>query len=173
MQGRDVSKSSGRIWPYAIGGSIIMVFGFCVATIVVTQQANIQESDAYMTSYQDVDTNANDLIKARIAFDKSCKIEYIGKGINESGSIVQYRVTDKNSNAINSAKLKLVITRPETDEFNQELENPTVENGVYTFKDVKFPKAGVWNIMAKVDVGNLSRYYNVKADTRATSSYEY
>ena len=168
-----MSKSNGRIWPYAISASIIMVFGFCVATIVVTQQANIQESDAYMSSYQDADTNANELIKARIAFDKSYNIEYITKGISELGSTVQYRVTDKNSNAVDSAKLKLVITRPETDEFNKELNNPRVENGVYTFQNVKFPKAGVWNIMAKVDVGNLNRYYNIKADTRATSSYEY
>jgi nitrogen fixation protein FixH len=150
-----------------------MVFGFCVATIVVTQSANIQESDVYMTHYQDADANANDLIKARIAFDKSCNIEYLSKGISESGSIVQYRVTDKNSNSINGATLKLLITRPETDEFNHELENPTVENGVYTFKDVKFPKAGVWNITAKVDVGNLSRFYNIKADTRAKEVFEY
>lgn len=173
IEGKDLSKSDGRIWPYAIGGSIIMVFGFCVATIVVTQSANIQESDAYMTHYQDADAKANDLIEARIAFDKNCKIEYISEGISESGSTLKYRVTDLNSNIINSAKLKLLITRPETQEFNQELQNPIVENGVYTFENVKFPKAGVWNIMARVDVGNLSRYYNIKADTRATSSYEY
>jgi len=150
-----------------------MVFGFCVATIVVTQSANIQESDTYMTHYQDADAKANDLIEARIAFDKNCKIEYVSEGISESGSPVKYRVTDRNSNAINNAKLKLLITRPETTEFNLELENPKVENGVYTFENVKFPKAGVWNIMAKIDIGNLSRYYNIKADTRATSSYEY
>ena len=168
-----MSKSNGRIWPYIIGGSITIVFGFCVTTVVVTQSASIQESDVYMTHYQDADAKANDYIKARIAFDKNCKIEYISEGISKNGSVVKYRVTDLNNNAINSAKLKILITRPETKEFNQELENPKVDNGVYSFDNVKFPKNGVWNIMAKVDVGNLSRYYNIKADTRAKSSYEY
>ena len=41
-------KSNGRVWPYIIGLSITLVFGFCVATIFVTSRADVQESDAYI-----------------------------------------------------------------------------------------------------------------------------
>ena len=161
-----MKMSSGRIWPYAIGISITMVFGFCVATIVVTQQASLQESDSYMTNYQDADANANELIKAEIAFDKKYKIQYLSDQIMEAGSVIQYKITDINSNPVNDAKIILATSRPETAEFAQTLENPIVENGVYTFNDVSFPKAGVWNIIAKVEAGENSRFFNVKADTR-------
>lgn len=168
-----MSKSSGRIWPYAIGISITLVFGFCVATIMVTQKAHIQESDAYMTHYQDADANANKLIKAQIAFDKKYKIEYITDGIKEKNSVIQYRLTDKEANPINNAKIIVATSRPETAKFNQKLETPTVKDGVYTFSGAEFPKVGVWNIIAKVDVGDESRFFNIKADTRIKEAFEF
>jgi len=168
-----MSKSSGRVWPYAIGGAITLVFGFCVATIIVTGKADIQESNAYMTHYQDADANANKLIEARIAFDKACNVVFIDNKLKNENSIVQYKVTDKNGNAINSAKLKVLISRPETHSFDQELKDPKIENGVYTFENVAFAKEGVWNFIAKIDVGDLSRFYNIKADTRYNNSYEF
>ena len=38
-------KSSGKAWPYILGGAITLVFGMCVATVIVTSKANIQESN--------------------------------------------------------------------------------------------------------------------------------
>jgi len=166
-------KSNGRVWPYIIGGSITLVFGFCVATIVVTSKADIQFSDAYMTYYQDADANANELIKARIAFDEKYTIEYVGDGIQEKGAVVKYRLTDLNKNPINNAKLLLAISRPETSKFNQNLESAEVENGIYTFTNLAFPKVGVWNLIAKVSVGKDYRFYNLKADTRIKEIFEF
>ena len=150
----------------------MLVFGFCVATIVVTQSANIQESDAYMTHYQDADANVNDLIEAQIEFDKKYKIEYISKGI-QTGSIIEYRVTNLDGNLINDAEVLLATSRPETNEFNQNINNPVVENGIYSFSGLEFPKVGVWNLIAKVKVGDDYRFYNVKADTRVKESFEF
>jgi nitrogen fixation protein FixH len=168
-----MSKSSGRIWPYAIGASITLVFGFCVATIVVTSKANIQGSDAYMTYYQNADAQANDFIEARIAFDKKYKIEYITTGISAKDSVVKYRVTDLSGKPVNSATLVLATSRPETDEYNQKLENPTVENGIYSFEGLEFPKEGIWNLIVKVSVAENSRFYNIKADTRIKEAFEF
>ncbi len=166
-------NSSGRAWPYIIGGSITLVFGFCVATVVVTSQANIQTSDAYMTYYQDADAQANDLIVARIAFDKKYKIEYVTDGISEKGSVISYRVTDLENNPIDNATVVIATSRPETHEFNQKFESPEVSNGIYSFKGAEFPKVGLWNIIAKVTVGNDSRFFNIKADTRIKEAFEF
>ncbi|MEA1983211.1 MAG: FixH family protein [Campylobacterota bacterium] len=168
-----MKSSKGRIWPYAIGGSIIMVFGFCVATIVVTQGAHIQESDAYMTHYQDADANANDLIEAEIAFNKKYTIEYVTDGISAKDAVVKYKLTRKDNSSVNDAQITLATSRPETKEFNQNLSDPTVEDGVYSFSGLEFPKVGVWNLIAKVKVGNDYRFYNIKADTRIKEAFEF
>ncbi len=165
--------SSGRIWPYAIAASIIMVFGFCVATIVVSQQRPVENSDTYMMGYHQADTNANELIQARIDFDRKYKIEYITESLSQENSIIKYRVTDISSNPVDNANIKVVVTRPNNHKHDQELLNPTVSNGVYTFSSVKLAEAGRWDIMAKVSVDDVQRFYNVKADTRAKEAYEY
>ncbi|MBN2815497.1 MAG: FixH family protein [Campylobacterales bacterium] len=168
-----MSKSSGRIWPYAIGASITVVFGFCVATIMVTNKVNIQESDAYMTHYQDADARANELIEAQIAFNKKYNIEYITDGISEKDCVIKYKLTDKADKPVNDAKIVVSTSRPETSEYNQVLENPEIEDGVYSFSGANFPKVGVWNIIAKVQTDDASRFYNIKADTRIKEVFEF
>lgn len=168
-----MSLSSGKIWPYSIGIAITLVFGFCVTTIFVTESSQIQESDAYMTHYQDADMNANKLIHERMMFDKKYRLSYLSKSISGENAVIEYKVTDINGNLINNAKMKIAISRPETDALDQTLENPTIKEGLYSFNGAKFSKAGVWNIIAKITIGKYSRFYNIKADTRNTNSYEF
>jgi len=168
-----LNKSKGRIWPYAIGGSIVMVFGFCVATIMVTGSVPVEKSDAYMMAYQEADAQANALIEARIAFDKKYKIEYVTDGISADSCDIKYKVTDLNSSAVNNALINIVLTRPDVHMYDQNLNNPIVQDGIYTFTNVKLPEKGRWDIMAKVSVANVTRYFNIKADTRIKEAVEY
>ena len=161
------------IWPYAIGTSIALVFGAGVATVMIAIKLPVEKSDTYMMDYQEADASANELINARIAFDRKYKVAYISNGLSTDGSILKYKVTDLNSNPVNDAKIKVVITRPNNHKHDQELFNPVVENGVYTFSSVKLAKEGRWDIMAKINVHEVQRFYNVKADTRAKEAYEY
>lgn len=168
-----MSKISGRIWPYSIGASITLVFGFCVATVVVTQSGNLQSSDEYMLKYQEADLNANTLIAARIEFDKKYKISYISNGLQGTNSSLSYKITDIADHPVNDAELIVAISRPETHEFNKKLVSPSVKEGVYTFSNLTFEKEGVWNLVSKVKIGDDYRFYNIKADTRSKEAYEY
>jgi nitrogen fixation protein FixH len=157
---------SGKLWPYGVAIAIICVFGFCVTTVIVTSKANIQESDAYMTSYQDADIRANELINARIAFDKKYKLAYATPKLEESGCDVKYKLTTVDGKPVENAEMILAISRPDTHEFDKKFKNPHVEDGLYVFSDVKFPKTGAWNLLLKVKVGDDYRFYDVKTDTR-------
>jgi nitrogen fixation protein FixH len=157
---------SGKLWPYAIGLAITGVFALGVWTIIETGKADIQPSDAYMTNYQDADANANKLIQSRIAFDKKYKLKYVTDQIKENGCDVKYALTTKDGKAVQGAKMLLEISRPEVDTYTKKLDNPKFEENVYVFHDVKFPKTGVWNLLLKVDVGDKSRFYAIKTDTR-------
>ena len=168
-----MNKNSGIIWPYAIGISIALVFGAGIATIMVASKLPVEVSDANMMSYQEADANANELIEAKIAFDSKYKIEYINDNFSFNDTIIKYKITDNDSNVVNNAKFMLIITRPNTHKYDQEILNPSVKDGVYTFSSIKLQKEGRWNIMAKVNVGDLQRFYNVKVDTRDKKVTEY
>ena len=168
-----MNLSSGRIWPYTIAFLITMVFGFCVATVMVANTLPVEKSDSYMTDYQDADANANKLIQARIDFNRKYKLEYLSDRINSQGTVFRYKITDMDSKPVSDAKIKLIITRPNTHKYDIELDNPRFKNGVYLFPNTVLPKEGRWDIMAKINVGNLQRFYNFKTDTRTTKIVEY
>ena len=165
--------SNGRIWPYAIATMIAMVFGLCVHTVYIANQLPVQKSDIYMTSYQDADKNANKIIEARIAFNKKYKIEYASKRITTKDYVVSYKITDLDGNSVKGAKIKVIVTRPSEHKYDVELDNPIYKDGIYLFKAIDLPAKGRWNIMAKVSVGELQRFYNVKTDTRNTKVIPY
>ncbi len=159
---------SGRLWPYAIGISIFGIFSACVASIfVTTQYAPVQLSDEKMLNYHEADAKANDLINSQIAFDKKYDIQYLHSGLNVNNDTkIAYKIVDKNKNAIDNAKLKILLTRPDTLKYNIELTSPKVSNGTYTFSNTKLPVEGRWNIIAKIDIANDTGYYNIKTSTR-------
>jgi len=163
---------SARIWPYAVGGSIVLVFGFCVATVFIVESANIQETNEYMTNYQTAEIEANDYINNKIAFDKKYKITYIPAKLSEN-SRLSYKLSDLNDKEVKNAKLTILVSRPETHVFDQKLETTKFENGLYVFDNVAMPKVGVWDIITKIEVGKYSRFYNVKVDTRYTTFSEF
>lgn len=163
---------SAKIWPYAIGGSIVLVFGFCVATIIVVESANIQETNEYMTNYQQAEMDANDHINNKIAFDKKYKIAYTPSELKENAQVA-FKVTDLSGSVVKDAKLTILVSRPETHIYDQKLQSEVQENGNYIFNNVEFEKIGVWDIITKVEVGKYSRFYNIKVDTRNNIFSEY
>jgi nitrogen fixation protein FixH len=150
-----------------------MVFGFCVATVYVTSQAPVEKADLYMTSYQDANANANKIIEDRIAFNKKYKIEFLTKRLLTDNAVIKYKVTDIDLNPVSNAVIKVIVTRPNEHTYDKELSNPKEENGVYTFDSIKLPLEGRWDIMAKINVGEFQRFYNIKVDTRYKKIKQY
>ena len=165
-------KQKGRIWPIAISLSIFGIFLASVATVLIALENPVEMSDLGMQEYHKYDTNVNEIIEAKIAFDKKYSIEYLGQ-LKQGDAMVSYRVTDKAGNAINDAKINIMITRPNDHATDIPLDKVSVDNGVYTFESIALPKPGRWDIMANVVIGDKQRYYNLKADTRQTNAFEY
>ncbi len=168
-----MNLSSGRIWPYTIATLVAIVFSFCVGTIYVVSQSPVQTSDLYMTNYQDADANANKIIKNRIAFNKKYKIEFLTKKLVPENTVIKYRITDLDAKAVKNAKIKVIVTRPNENTHDIDLKNPKYIDGVYVFESIKLPLKGRWDIMAKINVGDNERFYNLKADTRNTKVKQY
>lgn len=174
-EGKIVSLiKSGKVWPYTISIAILTFFGAIVFSItLILKEAPVQKSDSYMMGFHHADLQANEIIQAKIDFNKKYKIAYETEFLAQEGATIQYKVTDLDGNPVNDATIKIVITRPDHHRHKQELENPSVANGIYSFSDFTLAEPGRWDIMAKVIVGEEERFYNVKADTRYKEAKEY
>jgi nitrogen fixation protein FixH len=166
-------KNPGTKWPIIIALSIVGIIGACVVTIKVALNNPVQMSDYGMQNYHSYDANVNDIINAKIAFDQKYSITFVTSQIREKGTVIEYSVADKAGNGVNDAKVEAVLTRPDNTNFDINLSQPSVSEGKYTFKSVDLPKAGRWDILAKISVGDDQRYYNLKADTRNSSTFEF
>jgi len=112
-------------------------------------------------------------IAAKIAFNKNYTISYVSEKFDVDEAVVIYKVTDSSGAEVDNAKIDIVITRPDNRNSDIVLDNPVVENGLYTFNAGKLPLIGRWNIMAHIVVGENERYYNMKADTRQAKAFEF
>lgn len=166
--------SNGKIWPYAISAAILIFFGAIVFSVTfIIKETPVEKSETYMMGYNHADIQANELIQARIDFNKKYKITYVTELLTQESTVLKYKVTALDGSDINDAKFLVRITRPDNQKHNQELRDPSIKNGVYTFKSVTLEKPGRWNVMAKVTIANEERFYNVKTDTRAKEFKEY
>lgn len=168
-----IDKNAGKKWPWIIGVSTIIVIGFSIATIKVAINNPVEMSKYGMQNYHEYDNNVNDIINAKIEFDKKYSITFLTPQITDKNSVIVYAIKDKSGKAIEDANISVVLTRPDTTKLDITLDKPTIENGVYTFKAIDLPKAGRWDIMAKIAVDENKRYYNLKADTRNPNTFEF
>jgi hypothetical protein len=166
-------KNPGTKWPIIIALAIAGVIGMSVVTIKIASKNPVEMANFEMLSYHDYDHGVNDIIEAKIAFDKKYVIAFLTPQISVKGTVIEYKVTDKSGNAINDAKVDAVLTRPDVNQHDINLSNPVVSDGKYTFNPIDLPKAGRWDIIAKVSVGSDKRYYNLKADTRYPNAFEF
>lgn len=169
----SLNKDTGKKWPWIIALSIVAVIGLCVGTVNVAINNPVEMSEYGMQSYHTYDDNVNDIINAKIAFDKNYTIAFLTPQIVEKGTVISYKITDKSNASVNNAKVDVVLTRPDTTKLDLNLTAPTVSNGVYAFSPVNLPKVGRWDILAKVSIGDKQRYYNLKADTRNPNTFEF
>ncbi len=163
----------GKQWPIFIA---VATFGIVILgywTIKETMKADLAESNLYMSYYQNVDDNINEIIEANIAFDKKyiLKLAFLDLG-SKNGKLI-YTISDKSGKPVSDAKVDLVISRPVNDAKDIPLKPTKVENGKYIFENIHLPKEGRWDLLLKVQVGGETRYFDLKADTRSKKAFEF
>lgn len=171
------------------------IFGITFAMIIWTVKSAINtpvyEDRSFMTSYQDVDYNYNEMLNANSEFGKkyttSLKINNQDRGLEISDILYGQRSLkkmSKNQNLlvvgenhltlsiidnstkeiINDANITFQITRPIVDRDDILLDKFSFDGKIYS-SSFKINKRGHWNIIAKVVVGNNRGYLYIKTKT--------
>ncbi|MFA6760557.1 MAG: FixH family protein [Sulfuricurvum sp.] len=161
-----MKKDSGKIWAYSITISIILIFFASVATVFISVvKAPVAESDLYMTNYHDADDRANEIIKQEVAFNKLYNIAFVTKEFQKDDLTISYRVEDKQGRSVEGAKFTLLLTRPDNNKDDIELGSYSYDGEIYSFEKLDLPREGRWDLIAKVSVGELERFFSIKATT--------
>jgi nitrogen fixation protein FixH len=165
---------NGKIWPIGIGIATFFVVLLGAWTIRETTLANITQSNSYMSNYHKVDDNMNDIIIAKINFDKKYNLKLSQNGIGKKVPFMEYKITDKQNNPVKKVQMELLLSRPSDDVKDIIIKKVMSSNdGVYRFEDLNITKPGRWDVILKVSIGKDYRYLNLKTDTRVNKVVEF
>ncbi|NLC27754.1 MAG: 4-hydroxy-3-methylbut-2-en-1-yl diphosphate synthase [Campylobacteraceae bacterium] len=156
MQKSFKNKKELNAWPYAIVGSIFLVVIACGITIKIALNHPVQLDEGYyLSKYQDVDNSINDLLAKQRIFDETYTVEHnLRKVIMGKSTIIPVSVRLKTDlSLVDKASIELLLTRPDSNDFNLKMQSSTTKDGSYLFGPITVDKPGRWQLLAKVRVG--------------------
>lgn len=157
-------------WPHTV---VLMIVGIIIAsgfTIKIAVNNPVHEDDIFLDTYQNVDENINEILISQHQFMQKYDIKVNDK-LSYGENSLKIRVIDKsNGNLVGDANVTLLVTRPETTEFDQKFENLKYENGSYIADSIQLQKQGRWFIMPKVTVDKLTGF--AKLEYNGTENFE-
>ncbi len=153
-------KEKKSYWPHAILVGIFLIIIACIWTIKVALANPVEMDDFYLQKYQKVDKNINTIIKKQKAFFKRFVLEYqsVVFKLNEENTI-SFSIKDKKTNLhVENAQILTILTRPETNAYNQEFKPKYTQNGKFTISGIKISKPGRWQFKSKIKIGDLEGF---------------
>ena len=167
-------KKEINYWPYAVVGMILTVVMLGIWTIKVAVSNPVQESDAYMMKYQDVDENINEILMKQQAFYAKYDIDLSGNKLHLGQNRVVVTVTEKKDGApVPEATIVGKVTRPTTNREDIKLQHFEYRDGRYVSEPFELKRPGRWNIQIKVTIGPDVAYKTYKTFIPVPSQEEY
>ncbi|MGP1485623.1 MAG: FixH family protein [Campylobacter sp.] len=144
-------------WPHAIIISIILIIISCISTILVAVNNPVQLDTFYLDKYQSVDEKINEIQASQKRFSQNFDIKFLDFNSTTDRKF-SFEIIPKNGAEIKNLRPTLMLTRPDTNEFNQDL-NVTLNGVSFVSQDVKFAKLGRWQILLKITDLNDTGFY--------------
>lgn len=125
----------------------------------------VEMDSYYLQKYQQVDRNMNDIIKKQKEFFNKYEVKYDVDTIKMGKpTVIGFSVVDKMSKKpLEDAQVMLLITRPDTNKFNQELNTTSAKDGKFLFENIVVDKPGRWQFKAKIKSGKYEGFHEYEA----------
>ncbi|MFK5969314.1 MAG: FixH family protein [Candidatus Marithrix sp.] len=163
-------SKSGIEWPIGITLSTMAVIWACIYTIMIALDNPVRMDNSFSKKYYNVDKNINKFLLEQIEFSKHYSVSLINKQLKEKDTL-KFKLVSNDNSKVESAKLKVTLTRPDTAQHDIKIESTSDKDGNILINVPKLNFEGRWNIFTSITTGELKGYYNLKADTRAKQSY--
>jgi len=147
-------------WPHGIVLVLIFMVCACAAVVIIAIKNPVQMDSFYMEKYQQVDENINEIMAEQKVFDENYALEYKTKKfiIGAQNSFELSIKNKKDGSLLKKAEIKLMVTRPETNEFNQVISAKQAINGMFIFNGIQVTKPGRWQILTKIHINGKSGF---------------
>ena len=156
----DTIKKEKNYWPHAIVTVLCFMVFACAMVVKIAMDNPVQMDSFYLEKYQQVNENINDIREKQAIFEKNFTIIYKTQKftMNEDNKFVM-SIKDKHTDKlVKNAEIRLVISRPDTNEFNQEFLLNNTQDGNYLFEGIQAIKPGRWQILTKIKIDDKSSY---------------
>lgn len=147
-----MSKNNrSKAWPIAIISSIIAIVISCIITIIISLDYPVEMDTSYMQKHQKVDETINEILADQTEFDNSYSVKFLSDD--------KIEIKSKKTIDIKSLKYDILLTRPETNAFNQYL-NGKFENGIlHILLPATFSRPGRWQLLVRLSDNNISGFF--------------
>ena len=146
-------------WPYAITGMILTVVVLGIWTVRIAVKNPVQESNAYMMKYQDVDANINEILAKKRAFDRQYTMDLSANRLHLGpNNRVVVKILTADGRPAEGIGITAIVQRPTTNRENIELRKFTYQNGEYVSDPFAIEKPGRWNIQVRAEAGGAVGY---------------
>ena len=151
---------SKNYWPHSIVLVLIFMVCACAAVVIIAMKNPVEMDSFYMEKYQQVDENINEILAKQKIFDENFNLEYKTKKfiIGASNNFELSIKNKKDGTLLKNADIKLMVTRPETNKFNQEIIVKQAKNGIFIFEGIEVTKPGRWQILTKIHIDDKSGF---------------
>lgn len=167
------------------------IFGFTFAMIIWTimsaSKVDIHEEQSFMSSYQNVDDNFNNMMISNANFAQKYNVKLLfneneievsvqdiflaqraleakstNKNLLKVGlNTIAVFITDKNGNNIQNVKVKMLLTRSTTN-HNDIIIETFAQNGSTYQSQADITVEGNWNITGTISVNDDNAYFYIK-----------
>ncbi|MDR1555342.1 MAG: 4-hydroxy-3-methylbut-2-en-1-yl diphosphate synthase [Campylobacteraceae bacterium] len=170
-------KKNKNYWPHAILISLGLIVLACAYTIVEALKNPVEMDTFYLQSYQEVDKNYDKIKASQESFEKKyttyLEVNDMRNGVLHVGDNNRARIVinskDENTCDFN-VDVKLLLTRPETNRYNQNLTNSYNEKCRWFLPPVTIEKIGRWQFQAKITIGEDVGFFTYEANATQESN---
>lgn len=151
ISSKNPPTNKKTFWPYGILLSLFAIVGACIATIIYASNYPVYEDDSFLSKYQEVDYNFNEIKLKDENFKNSYQVSLnlkpqIDKKKREffevkPAQVLVFRVAERNdlSKKASDINATLLLTRPHTNKQDEWLQTSEFKLANKPFKD-KFGK---------------------------------
>lgn len=151
ISSKNSPANKKTFWPYGILLSLFAIVGACIATIIYASNYPVYEDDSFLSKYQEVDYNFNEIKLKDENFKNSYQVSLnlkpqIDKKKREffevkPAQVLVFRVAERNdlSKSASDINATLLLTRPHTNKQDEWLQTSEFKLANKPFKD-KFGK---------------------------------
>ncbi|MDR0408494.1 MAG: 4-hydroxy-3-methylbut-2-en-1-yl diphosphate synthase [Campylobacteraceae bacterium] len=165
-------RKSKNYWPHAILISLGLIALACVYTIIEALKNPVEMDTFYLQNYQEVDKNYDKIKALQENFEKKYKVFFeVNNGSDDilhvgENNNIKITLNDREQSECDlDADIQLLLTRPETNLYNQNLTGSEIDKCEWFFSPITIEKIGRWQFQTKITIGEDVGFFTYETNT--------